>query len=119
MVLHVVPLIPSGFGYTIEYHEVTETTITFEWDPPQGSGPEGIVDGYTISISSDPMSQPLQITNISSPWNVTLTHNTPYSIGIVALNCGGESTTLFHPTIEYGEENKTFILHLFSFFCYS
>ena len=84
---------------------MTDTTLTLEWDPPQGSGPEAIVDSYTISISN-PMSQPLLFPNLSSPWNITLAHNTSYSIGLAALNCAGDGAAFFLPTIEYSEENR-------------
>ena len=79
-----------------------DTTLTLEWDPPQGSGPEAIVDSYTISISPDPLSHPGVNMNLSSPWNVTLAHNTTYSIGITAVNCAGESDNFTLPDIEYG-----------------
>ncbi len=67
------------------------TTVTLGWDPPQGSGPQTIVDNYTISIS--PVS-PYQLERIlisSSPWNITLQHNEVYSINLTAMNCAGES----------------------------
>ena len=67
------------------------TTITLDWDPPQGSGPEAIVDNYTVSISPDPPFQPTINHVILPPWNVTLTHNVEYTVYITAFNCFGES----------------------------
>lgn len=101
-----VPLAPTGFNYTREYHEMMSTTLTFEWDPPQGSGPEATVDYYTIVISPLPLSHPC--TNVvdvveSRQWNVTLAHNTAYSINISALNCEGRSGVFASPAIEYGK----------------
>ena len=81
-----------------------DTTLTLEWDPPQGSGPEAIVDNYIISISPDPLSHPGVNMNLSSPWNLTLAHNTTYSIGITAVNCAGESNNLTLPDIEYSRK---------------
>ena len=81
---------------------MTDTTLTLEWDPPQGSGPEAIVDSYTISISPDPLSHLGVNMNLSSPWNVTLAHNTTYSIGITAVNCAGESDSFTLADIQYG-----------------
>ncbi len=73
-----------------EYEDNTETIITLDWDPPQGIGPEAIVDNYTISISPTPPDQPA-IDQDSRPWNVTLGHTQLYTINATAINCAGES----------------------------
>lgn len=100
-----VPLIPTGFMYTREYHGTNITNLTFEWYPPQGTGPESIVDNYTISVSPGPLSHPS--TNVvpypPEPWNVTLAHNTEYKISIRAENCAGQGDTFALPTIEYSK----------------
>ena len=93
---------------------MTDTTLTLEWDSPQASGPEG---SYTISISPDPLSHPGVNMNLSSPWNVTLAHNTTYSIGITAVNCAGESDNFTLPDIEYGMKIKFYLL--WPMICYS
>ena len=80
-----------------------ETVVTLEWDPPQGSGPEAIVDSYAILISPDPPHHAGINMNLSSPWDVTLAHNTTYIIGITAVNCAGESEMSILPDIEYGK----------------
>lgn len=85
-----------------------ETTVTFEWDPPQGSGPEAVVDNYTISISPRPLSHPC--TNVvhgvqSLVWSATLAHNTMYTLNITAVNCEGQSDPYNFPQIEYGKLN--------------
>ena len=94
---------PSGFNFTREYHEINSTTLTFEWDPPLGSGPEAVVDNYTISISPAPLSHPSTNVVPSSPWNVTLAHNIPYTINITSVNCAGESDRFTFPDIEYSK----------------
>ncbi len=81
---------------------MTDIKITFEWDPPLGSGPEVIVDNYTISITSIPVSQPIKSVGLSSPWNVTLNYNINYTATIIAVNCAGESNRLQLNNIEYG-----------------
>jgi len=81
---------PTGFNRTEEYHSFMNTTLTFEWNPPHGSGPEVVVDNYILSIS--PTSHPG--TNIASSFfrfNVTLVHNVVYNVSIVAANCAGTS----------------------------
>lgn len=87
-----VPLSPASFIISREYHEDMETTITLEWDPPQGNGPESIVDNYTVSISPDPPYDPAINPTLLPPWNVTLTHNVEYIINVTALNCLGKSS---------------------------
>lgn len=88
------PLFPAEFGITNEYHDDMETTVTLDWDPPQGSGPESIIDNYTISILPLPPYQPNIVLVDSPPWNVTLTHNEDYTVNLTAVNCAGESETV-------------------------
>ena len=98
------PLSPSGFHIIKEYDSlVTNITVTFGWDPPSGTGPEAVVDHYSISLSPDPLSHPgLNVVN-SPPWNATLLYNTEYTAIIIAENCAGES----EPTIlSYFEFSK-------------
>ncbi len=94
---------------------MVNTTLTFEWDPPQGSGSEVIVDYYIISISPRPLSH--SITNVvpSFPWNVTLAHNTVYSANITAVNCAGVSDTFVLFDIEYSKCSYTSSVDILSF----
>ena len=101
------PLVPTGFRFTGEYHQFMNTTLTFEWDSPQGIGPETIVDNYTITISPSPPLQPNKYRVMQPPWIVTLTHNTIYSINITAANCAGESAAFEFSEIEYGKQMKS------------
>ena len=79
------------------------TALTFEWDPPQGSGPETIVDNYTIIIHPQPFTGPnINIVSLRL-WNITLAHNKIYSINITAVNCAGAGETFIHPNIEYSK----------------
>ena len=79
------------------------TTLTFEWDLPQGSGPEAIVDYYVISISSTPSNLTSSAVVELYQWNFTVDHNEIYSINITAVNCAGESGTYIFPDFEYSE----------------
>ncbi len=63
----------------------------FEWDLPPGSGPEAIVDNYTITITPAPVSHPVSNVVKASPWNVTLNYNVIYTATITAVNCAGDS----------------------------
>ena len=98
-----VPMIPTGFRAIEEYHDYMDTVITLDWDLPQGSGPEVIVDNYTISISSDSSYQLVSILVSSPPWNITLDHNTVYTINLTALNCAGESEPAVLSNIGFSE----------------
>ena len=97
------PQVPTGFGVTEQYPTITEKTVTFEWDPPQGMGPEVIVDYYWIFISPRPLSHPISNFVYSSPWNVTVDYNTIYSANITAVNCAGQSGTFVLPDSEYSK----------------
>ncbi len=76
----------------------------FEWDSPGGSGPEAIVDNYTITVNPTPVSRPISNVVLSSPWNVTLSYNVIYTTTITAVNCAGESNTFTLQGIEYGKK---------------
>ena len=89
----IVPRIPTGFNYTRVYHRSLSSILTFEWDPPGGSGPEAVVDNYTISISSTPLSHPSIFAVFTNPLNVTLAYNVTYVFNITATNCVGDSGT--------------------------
>ena len=80
-----------------------QTTVTFEWDlPPRGQ--EARVINYSISITPAPVSHPATSVVFSPPWNVTLAHNVPYSVNIIAINCAGASaTTVLRETIEFSK----------------
>ena len=98
-----VPQRLTGFNISEVYFSVGNVTLTFEWDPPQGVGPELIVDYYLIAISPAPLSHPILNNVSSSPWNVTVDYNTVYSVNITAVNCAGQSGTLSLENIEYSK----------------
>lgn len=85
---------PTGFGITNEYHGILNTTLTFEWDPFQGSGPESVVDHFVLSISPQPLSSLVMNVVPSPPWNVTISYNTVYNVNITAVNCAGDGRTI-------------------------
>ena len=105
-----VPETPTGFNISEVYFIVGDTTITFKWDPPQGVGPEAIVDYYVIAISPAPLSHPILNNVSSSPWNVTVAYNTGYSVNITAVNCAGRSGTFVLADFEY----STLFMHAHS-----
>ena len=91
------------------------TNLTFKWDPPQGSGPENIVDNYTIIIHPEPiLTSSINIIVSLLSWNVTLAHNEMYSINITAVNCAGSGETFVFPSIEYSKlrVHLTFTQHI-------
>ena len=103
--VYVVPIIPSGFDIVQDSFTSENNTVTFDWDPPQGVGPEVIVDYYRIIISPAPLSRTTINLVESSPWNVTLDYNTVYTAYIIATNCAGESGSLLLSGINYGKTN--------------
>ena len=100
---YLVPLRPMEFNITWEYFTVIDTTVTFEWDSPPGSGPVAIVDNYTITITPVPVFHPIINVVIAPPWNVTLDYNVIYSANITAVNCAGGSDILTISAIEYSK----------------
>ena len=102
---YVEPLAPTGLNYTSEYHQFMNSTLTLDWDAPLGSGPQAVVDNYTLSISPAPLSHPGTNVVQDPPFNVTLAHNIAYTLNITAVNCAGESETVTFPDIEYSEWN--------------
>ena len=107
-----VPLPPCCLNITEEYHDTMATTVTLDWDPPQGSGPQTIVDNYTIAISPAPLYQPGVNIVSSPPWNVTLMHNEVYIINVTASNCAGESEIFMPQNITF---SKNIIFPCFEF----
>ena len=79
------------------------TTITFEWDPPQGSGTEAIVDNYSILLTPKPLSHPSLNFLYSPPWVVTVRYNVEHTAVITAVNCAGESSPFTLLNIEFSE----------------
>ena len=102
-----VPLAPSGFVIFDETYTVADVMIQFKWDEPQGSGPEGEVDFYTIIITPTPLSPLSSVSALPGDFmdfNVTLNYNTTYTAAITAGNCAGMGETFVYPVgIEYGK----------------
>ncbi len=78
-------------------------SVLLEWDPPPGSGPEAIVDNYTISITPKPLSHPSLNVVLSTPLTVTLDYNIIYTAIIIATNCAGESSPFELTNIVYSK----------------
>ena len=104
-----VPLMPTGFNTSMQYDSSLDTVVTFQWDPPQGSGPEAIVNSYKISITPRPISHPAFNTiSYSTSWNVTLYFNLEYSASITAVNCAGDSHPFTLHGIKFSESTLSF-----------
>ena len=100
MFLLLVPLTPTGFNITQRMDSMHyNTTITFEWDPPPGRGPEAIVDYYPIFFIPRPLSHPSYNVLSSSSWIVTVRYNVEYTAVITAVNCAGESSPFTYLTL--------------------
>ena len=69
-------------------------TITFNWNPQGGFGPETVVDNYRLDVSPAPLSDPASFIVYSSPQNVTIEYNRVYTANVTAINCVGESKPL-------------------------
>ena len=95
------PDVPTSYNISGQFDTLSNTTITFSWDLPQGSGVRTIVDDYIFSISPKPLSHP--ITNVlkSASINVTLEYNLEYTALLEAVNCAGKSDTIFL-NVEFG-----------------
>ena len=77
------------------------TTITFEWDPSQGSGPEAVADSYLLLLTPKPLSHPSLNVLYSSLYIVTVRYNVEYTAVITAVNCAGESSPFTLLNIEF------------------
>ena len=115
---YVVPIMPSGFVIIRDSFTPENNTVIFEWDPPQGMGPELVVDNYRITISPAPLSHTMINLVESSPWNVTLDYNVVYTANITAINCAGETEAFSLLNIEYSEYCFVIsvIIHTFLYF---
>ena len=89
--LYLAPLVPSGFNISREIPNVMASFFTLIWNPPQGKGPEAVVDHYTISISPTSSFQSTILTVTVLERNLILEHNVMFSITLTATNCAGES----------------------------
>ena len=105
MYIHLEPMVPTGFKYTRVHRGFIDTTVTFEWDLPQDTGPGFAVDHYIISFLPRQLSHNttsmIRITYPPYPWNITLDHNTTYTINVTAVNCVGESDPFIIDDIEF------------------
>ena len=104
----IVPQAVTGLNIFSEYYSVMNITVSFEWDPPPGSGPEVIVDNYTITIIPEPVSHNISNTAYSTELSVILNYNVIYTATVAAQNCAGESESVVLSNIEYGKAQYIF-----------
>ena len=109
MLFHIaVPLTSTGFNIARDSFTTVNYTVTLEWDPPDGLGPEATVDYYWISVTPRPLSHPISNLVLLPPWNVTLDYNVVYTVSITVVNCAGDSNAAELPAdIEYGKSLYT------------
>lgn len=98
----IVPNSPSEFTVSQEAFTPINIFVTLLWDPPQGMGPQFVVDYYRIIVSPPPLSDRINLVN-TSYLIVTLDYNLEYTAILTAINCAGESSPLFLTGIDYGE----------------
>ena len=96
------PLIPSDFNITNITFQSTSVFVNTEWDLPQGSGPEDVMDSYNITITTIPISEPISNLTQFTEFSLSVNYNVEYTITLFAMNCAGESspTTI---NLEFGE----------------
>lgn len=83
------------------YEDDLHITVQFEWDPPLGSGPEFVVDGYQLLILAETDSVDVNVSSAS--WNITLDYNVEYTASISSINCVGESSQVILRNILFGK----------------
>lgn len=88
---------------TGQYDTLYDTTITFSWVPPQGSGVETVVDSYFFSLTPTPLSHPSLVVVYEEAINVTLEYNRIYNAKLVAVNCAGGSSEIILRNVEFGK----------------
>ena len=97
------PRTPTGLLISEDDFTNLNNTITLVWDPPQGIGPQLVVDYYWVSITPISLSHPVVNSVTTSPWSVTIGYNMVYTVNITAVNCAGQSGTLSLENIEYSK----------------
>lgn len=95
--LCIVPLPPINLSISEEYEDKQNITVTFEWNPANGTGAEYFVESYSVSLSSELEEYYYQESIHLEAINLTLDYNVNYTATVVSLNCAGESIpTLLH-----------------------
>lgn len=98
------PLAPTNFSITNKFEGIQNITAEFEWNPPLGSGPEYVVDGYQLSVMTDTdIVEALYV--LSTSWNMILDYNVEYAVSIVSINCVGNSNEVTLRNILFGKKN--------------
>lgn len=99
-----VPALPINFNVSAQNDTLFNTTVTFRWDPPPGSGVKTIVDKYIFSIYPLSLSHPTSNFVYSEVVDVTLEYNLEYTATLIAVNCAGESDyPVLLPNVEFSK----------------
>lgn len=93
-----VPDVPVNFDVTEQYDTLSNTTITFSWDPPQGYGVKTVVDYYLLSITPTSLYPPPSTVVNGTSVNVTVQYNLDYTATLSAVNCAGEGSYIILAT---------------------
>ncbi|XP_064401125.1 uncharacterized protein LOC135347183 isoform X3 [Halichondria panicea] len=81
---------PPSIRHSISSSSSIEVSVSVQWDPPtETSGRDDLT--YTVTIS--PPAQLSATVLTSTSVTVTAQYNVDYTVGVVATNCGGNSTT--------------------------
>ena len=96
------PLMPSGLNIINVTFLSKNVFVNTEWDLPQGSGPEDVLNSYNITITTIPISDPISNLTQFTEFSLSANYNVEYTITLFAMNCAGESspTTI---NFEFGE----------------
>jgi hypothetical protein len=75
---------------------------TLTWEPPVGTGPEAIVDYYSVHILPQPLSHS-QVNNVTLlSLRVTLEYSRNYTVAIYSVNCAGSSISTVLNDVNFG-----------------
>ena len=96
------PLMPSGLNIINVTFLSKNVFVNTEWDLPQGSGPEDVLNSYNITITTIPISDPISNLTQFTEFSLSANYNVEYTITLFAMKCAGESspTTI---NFEFGE----------------
>ena len=83
---------PSGFNILNVTFLSTSVFVNTEWDVPQRSSPESVMDSYNITITTIPISDPISNLTQFTEFIVFANYNVEYTITLFAMNCVGESS---------------------------
>ena len=89
--LHIdLPGSPSTIKHSTQSSSANEFSVSVQWDPPTETGGR---DDLTYTVTVSPPAQLSATVLTSTSVTVTAQYNVNYTVGVVATNCAGNSTT--------------------------